>query len=219
MVTRSGSVNSSGWDNRCPRPPSSTRSCSCGRRGRCPTRTGYSRIWVASARLPGFRYAFHLNRSTFVVRCRPSMKSSEMRAGPWVSRLMLIQKASDSISPPLLAVDPHSHLTPAVRGTRAPAAQSQHVLEFDRPDRSIIVRRTIHSGWVSSKPISRRWSWPMSWMCLYAESNRSRPIAIDVGDPQRPLPVEHVGVRVGHGHHHLRQTGAACHEARSCHSP
>ena len=90
------------------------------------------------------------------------MKSSEMRAGPCVSRLMLIQNASDSISPPL---------RPSMR-TRI----SHHRLEVPEHQRrsrsmslnsmglimSIIVRRTIHSGWVSSNPISRNWSEPMS---------------------------------------------------------
>ncbi len=57
-------------------------------------------------------------------------------------------------------------------------------------------------------------------MCRVAASNLSLPVAIDVGDPQRPLDVEHIGVRIGHGHHRLRQTGtAASHDARSCHSP
>ena len=57
-------------------------------------------------------------------------------------------------------------------------------------------------------------------MCRVAASNLSLPVAIDVGDPQRPLDIEHIGVRIGHRHHHLRQTGtAASHDARSCHSP
>ena len=83
------------------------------------------------------------------------MKSSEMRAGPWVSRLMLIQNASDSISPPL---------RPSIR-TRI-SHQRLEVPEHQRRIRSMswnsiglirstIVRRTIHSGWVSSWPISR----------------------------------------------------------------
>src|SRR6476661_5515735 len=32
----------------------------------------------------------------------------------------------------------------------------------------------------------------------------------DVRNTQRPLHVEDIGVRVGHRHHHLRQTGATC---------
>ena len=139
------------------------------------TRTGYSRISWASSRLPAFRYAFHRSRSTSVVRCRPAMKSSEMRAGPWVSRLMLIQNASDSIRPPL---------RPSMR-TRI-SHQRLDVPEHQRRSRSmswnsmglirsIIVRRTIHSGWVSSNPSSRSWSEPTSWMWRVAASNRNRP--------------------------------------------
>ncbi len=97
-----------------------------------------------------------------------------MRAGPCVSRLMLIQKASDSINPPL---------RPSIR-TRI-SHQRFDVPEHQRRSRSIsgysigrirstIVRRTIHSGCVSSWPISRSWSWPTSWMCLHAASRRSR---------------------------------------------
>jgi hypothetical protein len=77
---------------------------------------------------------------------------------------MLIQNASDSISPPL---------RPSMR-TRI-SHQRFEVPEHHRRSRimswnsmgrikSIIVRRTIHNGWVSSKPNSRRWSEPMSWM-------------------------------------------------------
>ena len=40
---------------------------------------------------------------------------------------------------------------------------------------STMVRRTIHSGCVSSKPISRSWSEPMSWMWRVAASNFSLP--------------------------------------------
>ena len=60
-----------------------------------------------------------------------------------------------------------------------------------------MVRRTIHSGWVSSKPISRSWSWPMSWMCRQAASKRKPAGAVDVAHPQRPFAVEHIGVAVG----------------------
>ena len=35
-------------------------------------------------------------------------------------------------------------------------------------------------------------------------------LPVDVGDPQRPLHVEDVGVRIGHGHHHLAQASVAC---------
>ncbi len=123
---------------------------------------------------------------------------------------MLIQNASDSISPPL---------RPSIR-TRI-SHQRFEVPEHQRRSRSmswnsmgrirsIMVRRTIHSGWVSSKPSSRRWSWPMSWMCRQRRVEPQPAQPVDVGDPQWPLPVEDVRVRVGHRHQNLRQPACRC---------
>ena len=68
-----------------------------------------------------------------------------------------------------------------------------------------MVRRTIHSGWVSSKPISRSWSWPMSWMWRAGRVQPQPARAVDVADPQRPLAIEYIGVTVGHRHHYFVQ--------------
>ena len=68
--------------------------------------------------------------------CAADPRGSRRRCapGPCVSRLMLIQNASDSIRPALAALDADPHLAPPVGRSRTPAAQPQHVLELDGPD-------------------------------------------------------------------------------------
>ncbi len=63
-----------------------------------------------------------------------------------------------------------------------------------------MVRRTIHRGWVSSKPISRSWSWPMSWMWRAAASRRNRPVRSMSPTRNGHCAIENVRVTVGHRH-------------------
>ena len=129
------------------------------------------------------------------------MKSSEMRAGPCVSRLMLIQNASDSHQAALASVDADPHLTPAVGRPRTPTPQPQHVLELDGLDQ-------VDHG-AAHDPQRVRLLEPHLAELVRADVldvagggvELQPALAVDVGDPQRPFDVEHVRVRVGHRHH------------------
>ena len=94
--------------------------------------------------------------------------------GMKLSGLMLIQKASDSIRPPLrpsMRTRPRRRVEVAEHQVRNRSVSGNSIGLIT----SIIVRRTTHGGWMASNPHSRSWSWPMSWVWRAVASSRSRP--------------------------------------------
>ena len=128
-----------------------------------PCRAGLSGR-SASSRPPGLRQGVHRSRCTSVVRWSSSRKSSLRREGIPVSRLMLIQNASDSISPPAppsMRTRISHHRVEVPEHQRRSRSMSRNSIGRIR---STMVRRTTPTGCVLSKPKACTWSWPMSWI-------------------------------------------------------
>ena len=122
-----------------------------------------------------------------------------------MSRLMLIQNASDSISPPSAAVDAHADFAPPGGGARTPAPQPQHVLKFDRADQ-------VDDG-AAHHPDRVRFVEAQGVHVVLADvldeargGIQPQPAAaVDVTHPQRPAALKHRGVPIGNGHQRFVQ--------------
>jgi len=84
---------------------------------------------------------------------------------------------------------------------------------------SIIVRRTIPQRVDVLVTHFTQLIEPMSWIWRVAASNRSLPSRSTSPTRSGHSLSEDVGVRIGHRHHHLRQTGAACDSRHRVFSP
>jgi hypothetical protein len=113
---------------------------------------------------------------------------------------MLIQNASDSISPPS---------APSMRtrtshhqggGARPPAAQPQHVLKFDRPDQ-VDHGAAHHPDRVRFVEAQRVHVVLADFLDVARNGIQPQPAStVDVAHPQRPGAIKHRGMLIGNGH-------------------
>src|SRR6185437_3894587 len=100
---------------------------------------------------------------------------------------------------------PDPHLAPAVRGARTPAAHPQHVAELDGTNQ--VDHRPANDpqrvGFL--KPHLPQLILADVLDMTGAGVEPESALAVDVGDAERPLPVEDVRMPVGHRHHHFVQ--------------
>ena len=121
-----------------------------------------------------------------------------------MSRLMLIQNASDSISPPGRRRCARGFRPPG-GGARTPAPQPQHVLKFDRADQ-------VDHG-AAHHPDRVRFVEAQRVHVVLADvldeargGIQPQPAApVDVTHPQRPAALKHRGVPIGNGHQRFVQ--------------